>query len=429
MSLKVDVTDTSAVKKSMSIEVDPQAFDREMDQLVQSYAKQARLPGFRPGKAPKSVIRKKFARELDADVRERVMARYFREATEERGLRPVGEPIVDEVEHEDGQAFRFKTTFEVVPEFEVTGYREVEVVRGSDDVAESEIDKALEELRESRARLVSEEGRKASTGDYLVIDLKGTPEDEEAEPFEQAGTHIELGNSDNLPIFNEKLEGTAAGDELSFEVTYPDEYPAENLRGKSVKYELVVQEVKVRQLPDIDDEFAKDLGDFADLTALKARIRTDLEERREAEVDGQVRQALLDKVLVANPIPLPETMVELEMRQRLEDMARRMMMQGMDPGKMDLDWDELRKKQEEGARKSVHARLVLDAVARAEELAVSDAEVDQRLREDAEKMGESYEKVRATIEERSGLEVVRNQLVREKSLDLIRAVANIRSEE
>jgi trigger factor len=240
---------------------------------------------------------------------------------------------------------------------------------------------------------------------------------------------IEVGSTDNMPGFNEKLEGAEAGQELEFSIDFPKEHPVEAQAGKAVQYKIKVHEVKRRELPELDDEFAKDLGEFDDLEALESRIREDLEARKKRESEMAVRQGVLDKLLLENPIVLPEVLVEDEIRQRLEEMVRRMMMQGMDPEQMNLDWQDLRKRQDEPARKAVHARLLLDSLAESENIVVEKDEMEERLKRDAEAMGENYEKFRAQLERRGGLEVLKNQMIREKSLDLMTSLANIQDEE
>ena len=425
--MKIELSDVSAVKKIMTVEVPPEIVEKERDSVVRGYAKKASIPGFRPGKAPHSVIRTRFARELREDVRERVLTRAYAEAAKEKGLRPITDPIVDEVHDEEGQPFRFKTTFEVLPEIELKNYKEIEVRERRVSVGDDDVEKMLEELQQSRTQLVTEEGRKASTGDVLVADTEGTPE--EGEPFKRERMMIELGATDNLPAFNEQLEGLAGGDEKTFSVDYPAEYPAKELAGRTVAYKLTVHEVKRREVPEIDDEFAKDLGEFDDLDALKARVREDLVERQRHEIDGEVRQSLLQKLLTDHPIVLPEALVEQEIRKRLEELARNLVMQGVELEKADLDWKDIRAKQEDPARKSVHARLLLDAVARAEDLKVSDEELDERIENDARQMGQKPAELRHRLERSGGSEPLINQLLREKSLDLIKTSANISTEE
>jgi trigger factor len=425
--MRVDLTEQSPVKKTMAIEVDADEMAKETNAVLRSYAEKANIPGFRPGKAPMAVLRARFGREAEEDVRERVMGRCFREATQEHGLRPLGNPVVDEVKQEEGEPFRFTVSFEVLPEVEVKDYKGVEVRRPAVQVTDADVDLALEELRQSRTQLITREDREAVTGDVIVCDLKGTPD--EGEPFDRERMFLEVGAPGNPPAFNEKLEGVKAGDELSFPIEYPDEYETKDLAGKTVQYDVKIHEIKIREVPDLDDEFAKDLGEFDDLAALRERVGEDLEHRKTHESEQQVRQAILDKVLIENPIVLPDVLVEDEVRHRLEEMVRRMYMQGVDPEKVELDWKQLREQQDEPARKSVHARLILDAVARVEAIEVAPKEVEERIRRDAQAMGEKVEAFRKRLKEHGGTEVVKNQLVREKSLDLLATVANIQSEE
>ena len=437
--MKVDVTDVSPVKKTVSIEVDPETLQRETREVLKNYARQAKIPGFRKGKAPISVIRSRFAKEVREDVHERVMARSYRLAMKEQGLSPLGDPRVEDVEHEEGQSFRFKTTVEVLPDFEIKSYRGIEVRRPPVAATPHEVDESLEKLRESRVQLITEEGRAATTGDVIVADVEGTPED--GERFNREATMIEVGANDNLPAFNEHLAGVRAGARLEFSVDYPEEYGPRELAGKSVEYRLSIRDVKRRQLPELDDEFAKDLGEFESIDALRAKLEEEITARKERESEQIVRQRILDKLLLENPIALPEVLVENEVKTRLEDGVRNLMMQGIDPEKANIDWVELRKSQEEPARKLVHARLALDAIAKAESVTVDAAEVDERIgrdvarlvdeqvRDDPAMMEKEKKKLRARLEKHDGLEALKSQMVREKSLDLLTAVANIQKEE
>ncbi len=424
--MKVEIQDLSPVRKALSIEAAPDEVAKETDAVVRRFAASVRIPGFRAGKAPVDLVRKRFAKEIGEDVKERLVSRLWGEAVRDRGLKPLGDPILEEVTDAEG-SLRFRTSFEVAPSFTVKGYRGVEVEERTGAVAEEEVDRALESIREAHARYVVEEGRAAETGDLLIADVEEAVEGGETESKERAA--IEIGHADHLPAFTEALLGAKSGDRREFHVTYPAEYPSDRLAAKSVRYAIAVHEVKRREVPALDDEFAKDLGDLADLAALRARVREDLETRKSAEAKRAVRQSLLDKILLENPVVLPEVLVEEEIRSRLEDMVRAMILHGVDPRGADFDWKALRDRQEEPARKAVHARLVLDAVAEAEDLAVDPSEVDERIRLEAERIGETPETIRARLRKGGGLEALQIQLVREKSLDFMTSVANIRKVE
>jgi trigger factor len=425
--MKIEITDLSPVKKSLAVEVDAEEVSKETEAVLRRYTGQVRLPGFRQGKAPADLVRKRFAKEIDDDVRERLISRLWREATSEKGLIPLGDPVLEDLKHERGMPFGFKTTFEVLPRFEVKDYRGVEAKAPVSRVEDRDVDEALESIRQSHARYVVDEARLAEPGDIIVADLDEQPEGEDAKKRERMV--LEVGAPGNPEPFNARILGAKAGATLAFTADYTAENAPSALAGKTVSYRILVHEVKRKEVAPLDDELARDLGDFADLDALKSRVRSDLGERKAALSRSAVRQAILDKVLEANPIPLPDVLVEEEIQHRLEDMVREMMFHGVDPRKAELDWKQLRDRNEEPARKIVHARLVLDAIASAEGVKVDRKDVDERLRREAERLSDSYDELRLRLSKSGGLQALETQMVREKSLDLITSIANIQGAE
>lgn len=425
--MKVELKDLSPVKKSLSIEAESEEIVRETDEVVRRYARQARIPGFRPGKVPLELVRSRFSKEIEDDVRERLVTRLHQEATRERGIEPLADPVLDDITFESGKALRFRTTFEVRPEFSLKEYKGMPAREPAAKVTDAEVAAVLEDLRRSHAKLITEEGRKASMGDVLVADVEGSSDG--GGPFRRERVLIEVGATGNLPAFNDGLVGAAAGDVRSFPVGYPAEYENKDLAGKTVDYRITVHEVKRNELPELDDEFAKDLGEFESLAALTTRVGADLLERKQTQAKQVVRSAVLDKVLLENPIPLPEVLVDDEVRHRMEELVRAMVMQGMDPREMDLNWQELREKQMDAARKAVHARLVLDRIAQTESIQVGMDEVEARIRRDAERTGQNPREVRERLVKGPGLQAFQIQMVREKTLDFVTSVANIQRED
>ena len=425
--MKIEMTDLSPVKKTLAVEVDAEEVSKETEAVLRRYAGQVRLPGFRQGKAPVAMVRKRFAKEIDDDVRERLISRLWREATSEKGLIPLGDPVLEDLKHEQGMPFQFKTTFEVLPTVEVKDYRGVEAMQPPGRLEDSEVDAALESIRQSHARYVVDEARLAEPGDVIVADLDEQPEGEEVKKRERMV--LEVGAPGNPEVFNARISGARAGAQIAFDIDYPPDHRAATLAGKKVGYQLLVHEVKRKEIPQLDDDLAKDLGEFDSLEALKARVRVDLTERKAAAARSAVRQEILDKVLAANPVPLPDVLVEEEIQHRLEDMVREMMYHGVDPRKAELDWKELRDRNEEPARKIVHARLVLDAIARAEGVLVEKKELEERIRREGERIGEGYDALRLRLSKSGGLQALETQMVREKSLDLITSIANIQGAE
>ena len=425
--MKIELADLTPIKKSLSVEIDADEVQAETNAVLRRYASQVRLPGFRQGKAPADLVRKRFAKEIDDDVRERLVSRLWREATKEKGLHPIGDPVLEDLKHEPGQPFSIKTVFEVLPQFQVKDYRGVEARKPPAAVTDAEVGEALESIRQSRARFVADEARLAEPADVVIADVTETAAGEEPKVRERM--LVEVGAGDNPPELNARLAGVKAGARVDATVRYAADHPVERLAGKEVRYDLLVHEVKRKAIPPADDELAKELGEFDDLASLKARIRTDLAERKEAAARAAVRQLVLDRVLLANPIPLPDVLVEEEIQHRLEEMVREMMYHGLDPRKADLDWKQLRDRNEEPARKIVHARLVLDAVGLAEGVRVERAEIESRILREAERIGEKPDELRARLQKGGGLQALETQMVREKSLDLITSVANIQNAE
>jgi len=425
--MKIEMTDLSPVKKTLAVEIDAEEVSKETEAVLRRYAGQVRLPGFRQGKAPVDMVRKRFAKEIDDDVRERLISRLWREATSEKGLHPLGDPVLEDLKHERGMPFQFKTTFEVLPTFEVKDYKGVEATTPQSTLDDAEVASALESIRQSHARYVADEARLAETGDVIVADLDEQPEGEEAKKRERMV--LEVGAEGNPEVFNAKIAGAKSGVEIDFDIDYPADHGASTLAGKKVHYHLHVHEVKRKEIPPLDDELAKDLGEFDSLEALTARVRADLTERKAAAARSSVRQSILDKVLASNPVPLPDVLVEEEIQHRLEDMVREMMFHGLDPRKAELDWKQLRDRNEEPARKIVHARLVLDAIASAEGVTVDRKDLEARIRREAERIGEGYDALRLRLSKSNGLQALEIQMVREKSLDLITSIANIHGAE
>jgi trigger factor len=424
--MKAEMTSPSPVRRVMAVEVGPDEVARETEVVLRGYQQKAKLPGFCPGRAPLALVRSRLGKDVEAEVRERVVARCFRDAAREHGVEPIGDPVLDEIVPGDENGLRFRVSFEVLPAIELRGHRGIDVTRPRAVVGEAEVDRTIEELWQAHARLVPAEGRVAATGDVVVCDLDGTPS--VGEPFRRERMLIEIGGPGVPPALTECLIGATAGAEVACSVEHPEADASPEVAGRTVRYAIRVREVRLREVPALDDEFAKDLGEFEDLAALRTRVRSDLEARAARETDRRVRQAVLDEVLLRNPIVLPEGLVDAEIHRRLEQVVRTLVARGVDPQKVELDWKALRDAQIEPARRAVHARLILDAVTKIESVTIDPAEIDERIRRDAEALGENPAEVRQRIASQGGMDALRAHLYREKALDLLTSVANIRDE-
>jgi trigger factor len=426
--MKVVVNELEKCKRGLEVEVPPERVAQELERTYQEYSRHARVPGFRKGRIPIDVVRRRFGK----DVRDEVLGRIVREETlrilEEKKLDPVEPPILEDVKFEDGQPLFFKAVFEIRPEVELSGYHKLAVSVPQHEVTDTMVESYLKGLAERAARLEAVTGRPVQKGDYIVGTLscrfrKGKGKNLKDEPL-----LLEAGSEENHADFNAAVLGMDAGETKTFEVEYPDDYNAVTLRGCTVDYTLVLKEIKIKILPPIDDELAKELGTFSSLAELRDKVREEIVRRAESEERAEARRRLLADLVQRHPIEVPESMVEAQLDGRIESMAREMIARGIDPTKAEVNWGEERERARAAATDGVRAMLILDAIAAREGIAATEDEVNAWLREEARRHGENVAALKEKLSQNARLTGVRRQIVREKSLDLVLHDATITRE-
>jgi len=421
--MKADLVDVNETRKNLKIEIPSDVVDAEIDRVARDYSKRARIPGFRPGKAPTRVIKQRFKDQILHDVAHDLVPRAVDEALRERGVEPVDTPDILDVLVEEGRAMTFTASFDTVPAFDVGPYETITITRPSNRVEDEAVNQALERLRNRAARFEPVEGRGIVEGDIVTVDLERTDPDGKVD--KHTDVTVELGASANPPGFDAELLGLEAGGTKSFTVHYPADHPIGELANTDVSYTVTVKGLKRRVLPDLDDEFAKDLGEFETLDALTTRVRDDLEHEARHAADRAVRGDLMKQLAARVSFEVPHSLIERETDRRLEDFAGRLVDQGVDPRKAGLDWKAFRDAQRDPAREAVASALLLDEVARREHLEVTNAEVDQEIERYAERTGRTPAAVRAALEKEGGLSRIYTGLRREKSIDFLMARATI----
>jgi trigger factor len=424
--MKTDLVDVNETRKSLTIEIPSEVVDAEIDRIARDYSRKAKIPGFRPGKAPARVIKARFKDQILHDVAHDLVPRAIDEALREHAVEPVDTPDVRDVVVDEGQALTFTASFETLPAFDVGAYETIELQRPSGRIEDSAVQQAMERLRERAARFEPAEGRGIIDGDTVTMDLERKEADGTSD--RHADIAVELGATANPPGFDQQLLGLEVGATKTFEVHYPSDYAIEALRGQDVTYTTTIKDIKRRMLPQLDDEFAKDLGQFDTLDALRARVREDLEHEARHAVERDVRAGLMKQLAARVPFELPASLIEREIERRLEDFARRLMEQNVDPRQAGIDWTAFRESQREAAREAVAGAIVLDEVARREGLDVTEAEIDQEVGRYAERTGRTATAVRAALEKEGGLSRVSGGLRREKAIDFLMARAKISGE-
>jgi trigger factor len=390
--------------------------------VVRNYQKYAKIPGFRAGKVPETVIKRRYNAEIRKDVIDGLLPERFNQAVRDLGVTPVGQPQVTEINVEDGQPLHVKAVFEFVPAFSIEGYKDVTVEKPSVEITEEEFQQEMAQLRESHATIEPvEEDRPLVDGDWTQITYKGVVQGEpDAAPLDGEDSLVEIGGKDTVEAFTTALRGAKAGQTLNVSATYPDEYPEAKLAGKTVDYEIEVKAIKKRTVPELNDDFAKELGEYDSLSELENRVREHLTNRKRRSVEGETKDKLFQALIERFPFPVPESLVQEQIDARLERGLRALAAQGMDTEQMrKLDFGRLRTAQRDGAAAEVKASLLLARIAQEENVEVTDEEVDREITIAAIQSREPVDALKARLTEDGGLARIREQLKREKTANVL----------
>jgi len=424
--MKTEFQDVSETQKTLTIEIPSDVVDAEIDRVARGYSKQARLPGFRPGKVPSTIIKQRFRDQIHHDVMHDLIPRAVEEALQERGIEPVATPDIKDVSLSEGQPLKFTAAIETVPPFDPGDLSTIALRQHSSTVTDEAVDKTLERLRERHAKHETIEGRPVAEGDTVVVDLDRTDPDGKVDRHE--GVSVELGASGNPPGFDQNLLGLNTGDEKTFVIHFPDDYSVKEMANTDVTYKAVAKEIRRKVLPELDDEFAKDVGPFESLDDLRNRVRSDMQADAEQHAKQHVRTDLLKQLGQRIAFELPTSLVDREIDRRLEELARRLMDQNVDPRNAGIDWAQFREAQREPARDAVASALVLDEIARRENLAVASEDIDKEIGQFAERSGRTPAALRAQLEKEGGLARLAAGLRREKAVDFAMSRAKMTSD-
>jgi len=417
----VSPTETSTnTKREIQVEVPAAEVARETDTLIQKYQKLARIPGFRRGHVPASVIKQRFSEDIKSEVVDALVPRFFSREAEKQGLIPVSQPRVSDLHIHDGEPLRFKATFEVMPEIKVEGYKELRADKPAVAVTDEEVEESLKGIQEQRATFTAIEDRALADGDFAQVSLDGKPKDGEGKPVHMDDILVEIAGKTTMPEFTENLRGASAGDERTFDVLYPQDFSDLRLAGKTLTYTVKVQGVKQKSLPEMNDAFAKELGEFANLDEVRTKIREGMEAERKQAAERESKDKLVTELIKRNDLEMPEALVERQIDLRLERGLRALAAQGMkseDMKKMDLN--RLRAGQREQAVQELKAAMLLEKIADQEKIEVGDEEINREVEALAEQSKQPVESIRARLTQEGVLDRIRNRIRNEKTLDYL----------
>lgn len=421
----IDYKEVSPVKKTVEIEVPSDAIGEEIRRVTGEFGKQAKIPGFRAGKVPTHIVRSRFLKEIHEEVLDRVVPRFFREAVDEKSWSPVGSPTLKRIDSlVEGSPLKFEAEFEVKPVIEVGNYRGLPVDAASPEVTDAEVDEMVEKLRGQAGSFRTETERGVGKDDLVVLDVVSAVEGLETKRSEDA--HVQIGEETPLPELHEHLMGKKPGQTFAFDKSYAEDVENESLRGKTVHYEGTVKEIRVRELPDVTDDFAKSTGGWDSVPAMREKIREDMGKHKERDALRARKQQLTDGLIERHDFPVPDSMVEEELVKALQHYARFLASQGVDLDKAQIDWEKIRDDFRPDAVKRVKRSLLLEEIARLEKLEVSEVEVDAEIRQAAQSNGRDFAEVKHRLRHDGGYESLRQSLLQDKGLDFLLAEAKPR---
>ena len=413
-------------RRELELEIPAEEVSKKMESVAKEFARLAMIPGFRKGKAPVSLIRRRFAEDIKGEVLQTLVPERVEKALAEQKLSPVTQPKVDKVDFNEGQPVKFRAVFEVMPEFELESYKGLELEMPTMDITDEDVAKALEEMRERAAAFAPVEGRTIQDGDFAQVKLLGTPEGG-GDPLQADSVLCHIGAEETMEPFNTNLKGANVGEHKNFDVEYPADYPDPKLAGKKFHYAVEVLGIKTKKLPELNDDFAKDVSDAKTLDELKTKVREGLEHQRDHKRKELLHERVLAELVKKHDFPVPESLVEHQMDVRLERVVRSLAAQGVDPRAVNVDWVTLRRRQEDRARDDVKAELIIDRIATAENIDVTEEDLTREMEHAASHSNESAEALRARLTKQGTLDRMKAKLRSDKTLEWLEQSAKIKT--
>jgi len=389
----------------------------ETERVVSSFQQKARLPGFRPGKAPAGLVRKQFEGDIRQQVLENLVPKFLEQELEKQDLRIVGTPDISDVHFHRGEPLRFKAEFEVFPQIELKEYQNLEVPYKDPQVTDEDVAKRLEEIRDQKADYSNVDPRPIADGDHAVISIESLTGAES--PVKQDEMMLHVGAEDTLPAFTENLRGMSPGEEKDFDVAYPEDYGQSKLAGKTIRFHVVVKGLRKKELPEVNDEFAQDLGDFRTVDELREALRKTMLAQRQHEARQEAKNKLVETLVDLHEFPVPEAFIDRQVRNRVEQTLNSLAAEGIDSSKIQLDWQKLKSSQKDKALREVKASLLLSRIAEREAIGATNDEVDKEVERIARQQREPFAAVKLRFEKDGSLGRIASHIQTEKTLDFL----------
>lgn len=417
--MKVNVTNQDGWKKVLEIELPKTKVEEELDSTYKKYQAKAKISGFRPGKAPLEVVKSHYKEQIFGDVLESLLVRGYQEALDQTQLRPIGSPVVKDIQFEPGLPLKFTAEVEVQPEITVKDYKGIPLVKKTEEVKDEQVDQTIEYLREKNAELRPVE-REAREKDIVIVDFEESySENNQAKKEKFENQMLELSEKTLLKDFLTNLAGLKIGEEKSFEITYPENYPNSQLAGQKVSYKVKVKEIKEKILPFLNDDFAKSVGNFQTLLELRLKVRENIKMSLEQETEKELKNQLAAKIVEKNDFTVPEVMLNSYLDYVVQEVKRR---------HPEADEKEIRERNKEGGLARIKWEFVFHQIAKQEKIQVSQHDIDERIKQFASAYNLPEDQARQYLASEKRNRDLQDSIIEEKVLDLLLKEAKIKEE-
>lgn len=438
MNLQVAIADVADCQKELTIEVGANEVQEEYNKVYNGFARFAKVPGFREGKAPRAVIKQRFSKEIKSEVMKQLVPHALGHVIEDHKLRVIGEPSIngDDIVVKEGEPLKFISTVYVLPEFELKEYKGLKLTKRIAEVTDAGVEQVIEELRNNAAQLVPVEDRPSQKGDFVSVNLVGKYIDPvEEEDLKTEDLVIELGSEGVQPDFDQNLTGVKEGDERQFTVKYAEDFPSKDIAGKTLEFTAVVNAVKIKELPELDDEFAQEIAEeyheeYTTLEEMRAQVRENLIANADAEAESALRDNMLQTLVEAYDFPLPQPLVERQANSRLQSFLQQLFRSGLPPQALSqVNWEERRAIEMQNAVTDVRIALILGRISEAEQITVTQDDMDDEIERIAEAVGQSPSQVEARLTKEDSMSSIESRLRSDKVIDFLVSQAEITTEE
>lgn len=431
---EVVITDVSQCQKDLAIEVAAEEVTKEFEKTYDAYMRYVKVPGFRPGRVPRGVVKQRFSKEIKDEVIGHLAPHALEHAVKDHDLKIIGNPQIRDFSLEEGEPFKLKVSIEVLPEIELKQYKGLKATKRVVKVTDEDVERVIENWRENETDLVPVEDRPSQDGDIVSVNLVGKfldpHEEHEKEDLKADSMEIEIGGKASLPEFTENLRGAKPDDVKEFRVVYPEDFGSKGLAGKTIDFTATVLAIRQRELPEVNDEFARNIGGYESLQEMRDKIRENLVKNAEQEADNLLRDNLLSQLLDSHEFEVPNVLVHQQAESRLHDFSHRLKQMGM-PAEMiqNINWEERFNEAVDSARRDVRSALLVGEIGLVENVRVEEGEIDAEIESMAQSIGLTAEEVKARLTRDEAISSIETKLRYRKVLDVVVSNAEITIED